>query len=177
MNASLALTWFIAALVAPLVATAPRPPSDGAIPTVQTRLLEQINAHRRSYGLDALTLDAIAQRAAQYQAQDMERNGTMRHQDSSGRSPMSRYAAFGGHASLYGENVAFYGDEVTESRAAWAAVSKLDALMMAERPPEDGHRANILSPDYKGIGIGVAIGPNGLYVAEDFVSQANDQER
>ncbi len=104
----------------------------------------------------------------------MESNGVMRHEDSGGRTPMTRYTAFGGRAALYGENVAFYGDTISESDAAWHAVSKLDAMMMAEQPPTDGHRENILSPDYRAIGVGVAVGPNGLYIAEDFVSPASE---
>jgi uncharacterized protein YkwD len=172
VNSSFALTWILAAIVLPFLAPAPQPRPQDPVPAIRARLINQINAHRRTYGLTPLTLDTIAQRAAQFQAQDMESNGVMRHQDSNGRTPMARYTAFGGHASLYGENVAFYGDAISESDAAWQAVVKLDDMMMAERPPTDGHRENILSPDYKAIGIGVALGPNGLYIAEDFVSPA-----
>ncbi len=164
----------IAAIVLPFLAPAPLPHAEDPGPAVRARLINQINAHRRSYGLAPLSLDTIAQRAAQFQAQDMESNGVMRHQDSDGRTPMTRYSAFGGHAALYGENVAFYGDRISESDAAWQAVAKLDEMMMAERPPSDGHRENILSPDYRSIGIGVAVGPNGLYIAEDFVSPASE---
>jgi len=172
VNLSFNFIWIIAAVVLPFLAPMPPARAEDPVPAIRARLINQINAHRRAYGLVPLVADPIAQRAAQYQAQDMESNGVMRHEDSSGRSPMSRYAAFGGHAALYGENVAFYGDSMSESDAAWQAVSKLDAMMMAERPPSDGHRENILSPDYRAIGIGVAVGPNGLYIAEDFVSPA-----
>ena len=174
MNSVLALIWIIAALVLPFLAPAPQQRPEDPTNAVRARLINQINAHRRAYGLAPLSLDPIAQRAAQFQAQDMEANGVMRHQDSSGRTPMRRYVAFGGHASLYGENVAYYGDTISESDAAWQAVSKLDEMMMSERPPSDGHRENILSPDYKTIGIGVAVGPNGLYIAEDFVSPTSE---
>ena len=172
MNLSFNLIWIIAAVVLPFLAPMPPARAEDPVPAIRARLINQINAHRRAYGLSALAADPIAQRAAQYQAQDMESNGVMRHEDSNGRSPMRRYAAFGGHATLYGENVAFYGDSLGETDAAWQAVSKLDDMMMAERPPSDGHRENILSPDYKAIGIGVAVGVNGLYIAEDFVSPA-----
>ncbi len=174
MNSAFALTWIIAAIVLPFLAPAPQPKAEDPTRAVRARLINQINAHRRTYGLAPLSFDPIAQRAAQYQAQDMEANGVMRHEDSNGRTPMGRYSAFGGHAALYGENVAFYGDAIAETDAAWQAVAKLDDMMMAERPPSDGHRENILSPSYKAIGIGVAVGPNGLYIAEDFVSPASE---
>lgn len=170
LNLSFNVVWIIAAVVLPFLAPMPPARAEDPVPAIRARLINQINAHRRTYGLAPLTADPIAQRAAQYQAQDMESSGVMRHEDSNGRTPMRRYAAFGGHAALYGENVAFYGDSLGETDAAWQAVSKLDDMMMAERPPSDGHRENILSPDYKAIGIGVAVGVNGLYIAEDFVS-------
>jgi len=40
--------------------------------------------------------------------------------------------------------------------------------MMAEQPPNDGHRENIVSPNYDAVGIGVAVGPGGVYLTEDF---------
>jgi uncharacterized protein YkwD len=92
----------------------------------------------------------------------------MQHEDSTGRTPMQRYAAMGGHAGWYAENVGWYGLDVSGNTELWTAVSKLDAQMMAETPPDDGHRENILSPVYDAVGIGVSVGPHGLYLAEDF---------
>jgi uncharacterized protein YkwD len=160
----------IAAIVLPFATPIAQQGPEDPVAGVRARLINQINAHRRAAGLTILSPDPLAQQAAQLQAQYMETSGTMRHEDSDGRSPMERYLELGGRASLYGENVAYYGDSFTETEAVWAAVSKLDAMMMAERPPSDGHRENILSPAYRGIGIGVAIGPNGIYIAEDFVT-------
>jgi len=139
---------------------------------VHARLLSAINEHRREAGLAPLVEDPIASRAAQYQAEDMQNNNVMRHKDANGRSPMTRYAAFGGNAQVYGENVAYYGENLAEGTAQWAAISTLDQMMMAEKPPQDGHRKNILSSDYSAVGIGVAVGPHGIFIAEDFVGPA-----
>ena len=170
MNPVIGLCSIVAAVTLPFLAPVPQRQPDDAVSGVRARLVNEINAHRRASGLSALALDPLAQRAAQYQAQYMESSGVMRHDDSDGRSPMKRYDDMGGHASLYGENVAYYGDSFSETDAVWQAVQKLDSMMMSEQPPSDGHRENILSPDYKAIGIGVAIGPNGIYIAEDFVT-------
>jgi uncharacterized protein YkwD len=145
------------------------PPTQADIQAVRLELLAQLNAHRADQGLAALGTDATAQIAAQYQADDMSSAGIMRHQDSTGRTPMERFNAFGGHASWYGENVGWYQADPDGETGVWSAVSKLDAEMMAEQPPDDGHREAILSPHYQAVGIGIAIGPNGLYLAEDFV--------
>jgi uncharacterized protein YkwD len=165
------LNVILAGLVVTFTFLAPSPQRlPDPIPAIRARLLAHINEHRRVYGLPPLAYDPLAGRAAQEQAQYMEQTGSMGHEDPAGRSPMQRYEDLGGHPALYGENVAYYGDTVTQVDAAWHAVVRLDAMMMAERPPSDGHRENILSPAYRAVGIGIAIGPNGIYIAEDFVT-------
>jgi uncharacterized protein YkwD len=148
---------------------APSPPSGSEIDDIRSKLLDLLNEHRQAQGLPDLGMDGTAQEAAQYQADDMQQAGVMRHEDSSGRSPMDRFDAFGGHAAWYGENVGWYQLDPGDPAAIWSLISKLDADMMAEQPPDDGHRETILSPRYSAVGIGIAVGPNGLYLAEDFV--------
>jgi uncharacterized protein YkwD len=145
------------------------PPSAADMSGLRRQLIAALNAHRIALGLTPLHIDRIAEQAAQFQAQDMSHAGEMRHQDAGGRTPMQRYAAYGGHAGWYGENVGWYGLDVGGEPALWAAVSKLDAQMMAELPPNDGHRENVLDGHYEAVGIGVSVGPHGLYLAEDFV--------
>ena len=156
---------------APRAGAAALSPDAEAMNALRNRLLALLNAHRTATGLPALVLDLVAQSAAQYQAKDMESAGVMRHTDSSGRSPIQRFQSIGGLASLYGENVAYFGLDVSDLDNEWQAVDKLDAMMMAEQAPDDGHREAILSRAYRKVGIGVAIGANGLYLAEDFVTR------
>lgn len=146
-------------------------PDQDSLRALRSRLLELLNAHRAETGLPQLTLDPLAQSAAQSQAKDMENAGIMRHTDSSGRSPYQRFQSIGGLATLYGENVAYFGLDVNDLANEWEIVDKLDAMMMAERAPDDGHREAILNRTYREVGIGVAIGANGLYLAEDFVAR------
>jgi len=144
------------------------PPSQADLDAVRSRLLDALNDHRREAGRPPLRVDAVAEQAAQYQADDMARTAKMQHEDSTGRTPMQRYAAMGGRAGWYAENVGWYGLDVSGQTELWTAVSKLDAQMMAEQPPDDGHRENILSATYDAVGIGVSVSQNGLYLAEDF---------
>lgn len=153
----------------PQDASSGRPPSAADVDAIRAELLDALNAHRSVLGLAPLHVDPVAQEAAQYQADDMSANAVMRHQDATGRTPMQRYYAMGGNAMRYAENVGWYGLDVTGSADMWKAVDKLDAQMMAEQPPDDGHRRNILSGAYDGVGVGVAVGTHGLYLAEDFV--------
>lgn len=150
-------------------ASSSAPPSEADMSAVRKQLIAALNAHRLTLGLRALRSDTIAEQAADFQAQDMSHAGEMRHQDANGRTPMQRYASFGGHAGWYGENVGWYGLEVGGAPALWSVVAKLDAQMMAEQAPNDGHRENILDQHYDAVGIGISVGPHGLYLAEDFV--------
>jgi len=147
------------------------PPAKPDVDALRNELLGVLNTHRQEAGLDALTIDPIAEQAAQYQADDMLRSDAMRHTDSTGRSPIDRYMALGGTGRWYGENVGWYGLDVLTQPALWSAVSKLDSEMMAERPPDDGHRKNILATQFNAVGIGVSVGTNGLFLAEDFVGK------
>ena len=170
MNLTLAFFYFAAAFVLAYLAPVPHTTTiavDNSL--VRTRLVAQLNAHRHEFGLPPLGLDAIAQKAAQLQADDMQVNNALRHLDSGGRSPLVRYSDLGGRAEAYGENVAYYSDPIAEPTQQWNVVVKLDGLMMAEKPPQDGHRENILSPNYDAVGIGIAVGTHGIFIAEDFV--------
>ena len=136
---------------------------------VRRALLSELNAHRHKLGAPPLGIDPVAQRAAQMQADDMAQFGRIRHADSYGRLPMTRYEVLGGEPRFYGENVAYYGIRTTEYAIVRGIVGRLDELMMAERPPNDGHRENILSRRFEAVGIGLTLGPNGIFLAEDFV--------
>jgi uncharacterized protein YkwD len=149
----------------------PASPSPDDVESVRSELLDRLNEHRTDDGIAALQTDATAQAAAQFQADDMASAGVMRHSDSQGRTPMERYLALGGRTHLYGENVGWYELDAAGESAMWSAVAKLDDDMMAEQPPDDGHREAILNPQYRAAGIGIAVGKNGLYLAEDFLGQ------
>lgn len=159
------------ATIQPPGVASPGPPAAADLFALRSQLLDTLNAHRRSIGIAALRVDAIAQAAAQAHAEDMARDGIVRHGDAKGYSPMTRYMVRGGHAMTYAENVAWYGLNTIDRASLSAELAKLDAQMMAETPPNDGHRRSILSPAYDGVGIGIAIAPSGLYLTEDFAGR------
>ena len=136
---------------------------------VRRDVLDDINTYRRKAGKAPLGIDTAAQKAAQLQADDMAAAGMLRHNDQWGRLPMTRYEVLGGSPRYYGENVGYFGVHATTYIIVKLVVERLDALMMAERPPADGHRENILSRRFEAVGVGLALGPKGIYLAEDFV--------
>jgi len=42
--------------------------------------------------------------------------------------------------------------------------------MVNEQPPNDGHRRNILDPHHTGVGIAIAVGKNGVAMAQEFTN-------
>lgn len=162
----LIIALLVAAGLGPLPSQGPPPRAELA--ELRAELTDALNQHRAAFGLPQLHTDPTAEQAAQYQAENMLATGNLGHVDSAGRSPMMRYAQFGGKADYYGENVGFRSPAVVDEALLWDVLSKLDQAMMAEIPPNDGHRRNILSKHYDAVGIGIAVGPNGVFMAEDF---------
>jgi uncharacterized protein YkwD len=67
-----------------------------------------------------------------------------------------------------GENIG-EGGPVFSNDAAASMVSMIHQGMMAEKPPDDGHRRNLLSKDFHRIGISIYIdAQNTLWLTEDF---------
>jgi uncharacterized protein YkwD len=160
----------LALLVAVNLIPTTGPPPAAELKQLRSELMAALNGHRAQLGLPPLATDPIAQQAAEFQAVDMLDADELRHEDSSGRSPAARYKAYGGESDYYGENIGFHSPGVLDPVLLWGVLSKLDAQMMAEVAPNDGHRRNILSNHYSAVGIGVAVGPNGVYMCEDFSS-------
>lgn len=124
-------------------------PAPGDLSTVAQATLCLINQQRREAGLPALTQDQRLNRAAGMHSEDMVRHGYFDHVSPGGSSPVARMTAVGylspsvGYA--VGENIAWG----TLSLATPAAI--VTAWMHS---PE--HRANILRPEYRQSGLGIA---------------------
>ena len=69
-----------------------------------------------------------------------------------------------------GENIG-EGGPVFSNDNSLNMVSMIHQGMMAEKPPEDGHRRNLLSKDFHRIGISISIDAhNTLWLTEDFAN-------
>lgn len=110
------------------------------------RMLELVNQQRGAAGLAPLTLNAQLTAAAQGHSQDMADHNFMDHNGSDGSSPFDRMQRAGYSFSFAGENVAAGQSTPDDAMSSW----------INETPPNDGHRQNILSPNFREIGIGYA---------------------
>jgi uncharacterized protein YkwD len=109
------------------------------------------NAKRRDHGLRQLRVDSRLSTAARRHSLDMVRRGYFAHTGPSGDTFVQRIRAAGYLASarrwLVGENLGW----------GWGASASPGAIVKAwMRSPE--HRRILLRPDYREVGVGVALG-------------------
>src|SRR4051794_4176907 len=132
-------------------------------------LLELINSERSKVGLEPLAFNGKLDDAADSHGTWMLATDTFDHTGVNGSDPQVRMETagytFGGSSWAFGENIAYY--SATDS-ALSAAVDTLHTNLM--NSPE--HKANILSSDFKEIGVNFETGEFGnAHVAmtvEDF---------
>ncbi len=148
------LTALLTAIVKPAAAQ-----SDEA-----AQILALINTLRTQSGLLPLDVNSQLTSAAQGHSDDMAATGNIDHTGSDGSSIDSRIRASGfGHwrsFGIWGENI--YGGQLADVKAAWNFWINSQV-----------HRANLLSPRYREIGIGVGHSANGTYYTLDFGAEPN----
>ena len=120
-------------------------PNAGNQVAVKAATLCLINAQRAKQGLQPLTENPLLQRAAELHSRDMAKRKFFEHQNPDGVQPDARIVRQGYPPILVGENLA-WGETVKSSPAVIVG-------MWMKSP---GHRANILEPGYREIGIGLA---------------------
>jgi uncharacterized protein YkwD len=115
-------------------------------PSGETRMLQRVNSARSGVGVSPLRMDPVLQEAARQHSRDMYQRHYFSHQTPDGKSPYDRLREAKFHFVTAGENIAFASDP----DQAW------DSLIHS---PD--HRANILNPDFRCVGIGAYKGLNG----------------
>jgi uncharacterized protein YkwD len=126
----------------------------------QKYVLGLVNRDREKAGLRPVVLDDTASKAGLSHARDMARKGFTGHLGSDGSTPEQRYSESGG-SDFVQENAACLADTVErplddKPRFDPAKLAALHAMFMAELPPNDGHRRNVLNPLHNRLGIGIA---------------------
>jgi uncharacterized protein YkwD len=121
---------------------------------METAMLALVNQSRQAAGLEPLTANSRLRAVARLHGADMFAYGYLSHESRDGLLPLARVEAAGLSPWHVGENLAYASD-----------VPEAHRLLMQS----PGHRANILSPTYHWVGIGVMDGGRrGVLVVEDF---------
>lgn len=123
-----------AAQKAPAAATAP------STSNYEQKVAELVNIERQKNGLAPLTLDSAMSNVARIKSKDMADNNYFAHQSPTYGSAGNMLTQFGIKWSAWGENIAAGQRTPEEVVNAWMN--------------SEGHRANILSPNFSRIGVG-----------------------
>lgn len=154
----------------PTATPAPSSPSSSADYAVQ-QVLNLINKARAEQNLPPYALLDGLTRSAGDHNKLMAAGCGMSHQ-CPGEPPIGdRETADGVHWSSAGENIGFAGPVDNTTAAIAATAVSLTQSMLDEKPPEDGHRQNILSSGFRYIGIAVLRDSKGsVWLTHDFAS-------
>jgi len=143
------------------------PVTDGP---VVDQVLDHINAARAAEGLGALTLDTRLSKASAKHNQLMIDGCGLSHQCPGEQSLGDRFTAQGVQWSSAGENIGFGSSGSSDAEIVKAANGLTDS-MLAETPPDDGHRKNLLNKGFQRIGLSIVRDGKGVtWMTQDFVN-------
>ena len=108
----------------------------------QQQVLDLVNAERTKRGISALTLDSNLSSVATKKSQDMVNKNYFDHTSPTYGSPFDMMKQFGISYRTAGENIAKGQKTQQEVVTAWMN--------------SEGHRKNILNPNFTNLGVGIA---------------------
>ncbi|MGH3246217.1 MAG: CAP domain-containing protein, partial [Trebonia sp.] len=131
--------------------------------------LALINQARATAGLPALTITSGLEASSSAHNLRMAGGCGLSHQCQGESAIGDRETAAGVHWTAAGENIG-EGGPVADTTAASAQMAVgLTQSMLDERPPNDGHRLNILSSTFTHVGIAVDRDGSGtVWLTQDF---------
>ncbi|WP_328753135.1 CAP domain-containing protein [Streptomyces sp. NBC_00285] len=128
-----------------------------------------MNQARKAAGLPDYTISDGLNRSAAAHTTVMAGGCGLSHQCPGEAALGARETAAGVKWTAAGENIGESEGVGTDSAAIAGAAVDLTQQMLAEQPPNDGHRRNILSSSFSHVGISVYRDTNGtVWMTQDF---------
>jgi uncharacterized protein YkwD len=119
-------------------------------------LLDLTNAERKKEELPPLKASALLSKAARAHSQNMAKQGKLEHELDE-KTPVDRIKETGYKIRRAGENIAFGSDNLP--------LAEIMKLWMES----EGHKANIMNPDFTELGVGIARNDKGeVYYTQVF---------
>lgn len=145
-------------------AATPRPTLAATEAGIANSVLAMLNGERAAHRLAPLSMNSRLIKSAHGHNLTMARFNTMSHQLPGEAFFATRISQAGYRWRAAGENIAW------NTNRSLNGARTLESMMYNERPPNDGHRLNILSSSFRNVGIDVLIDPRTgkLWLTEDF---------
>jgi len=137
--------------------------------TLRQHLLRLINRDRQIYRLPPVQLDLEASAIGDDYCRAQVRNRTTGHYTIDGLSPYMRYSFAGGNDAVSENAAAWSATYAFNERALYEMARRSEDAMMAEAPPNDGHKRTILDPHATHVGIGMAWERGEFRIVQEFV--------
>ena len=148
---------------------AANPPAGTSLGSAAAQVLALINQARSAAGQPALTITAGLNASASKHNSTMAGGCGLSHQCPGEPDLGARETAAGVHWTAAGENIGEGGPVAGNAAAIARMAVSLTRSMLNEKPPDDGHRKNILSSSFTHIGIAVFRDPSGtIWLTQDF---------
>ncbi|MGN9865788.1 CAP domain-containing protein [Bacillus swezeyi] len=129
--------------------------ASSSVSAYEKEVVELTNAERKKQGLKPLTLDEKLSKVARTKSQDMKDNNYFDHNSPTYGSPFDMMKKFGISYRTAGENIAKGQRTPQEVVKAWMN--------------SEGHRKNIMNPDFTHIGVGYV--KDGNYWTQQFIGK------
>jgi hypothetical protein len=156
-------------VVASVLCLAPHATASDLRDALRLELFERINEVRLAHGLAPLQKDPVAFRVAQQHCARQIFDGSYGHFATDGLAPYHRYSSAGGNDGLL-ENTASWSADTPYADDEIRDLAERSLLaMLAEEPPDDGHRRAILDPWATHLGTGVAWRGGEVRIAHEFI--------
>ncbi|HIK24733.1 MAG: CAP domain-containing protein [Thermosynechococcus sp. Uc] len=139
--------WQIGAPQVDVIAAQPK----RSLAEVRAFALQLVNRDRRLNGLPPLVADELLTKTAQRHAEDMLKRQYFSHINPEGQSPMDRFIALGGRGGV--------GENIMEQRGVLGLMLNYKLIEHCQKGwmYSDGHRQNILYPEFTRFGFGIAL--------------------
>lgn len=148
------------------VAPAPAIPPPAPSSDMAVYALNQINAARGAYGFAPVTLDASITAVAYAHAYDQAVNGYFSHTSLDGRTREDRLRAGGVSYSWSGENQCYLVGRSLQATLDWCHAQ----FMSEPYPGQFNHIANILNPNARRVGVGIAQSGSRVIITWNFTN-------
>jgi hypothetical protein len=138
---------------------------------VRVAVFERINRDRVDAGLKPVQWDEDAARVADAFCSRQVRERSRGHFLTDGVPPYAR-TGLAGVFGMQSENSVSWITSALEIREKLEGIALAGhEQMMAEKPPNDGHRRTILDPDATHVGVGYAAGDSRFQMAQEFMTR------
>lgn len=135
----------------------PPTPNIPGLSQIEQEVVRLANVERQKSGLAPFTASSELSRVARFKSEDMAKNNYFSHNSPTYGDPFNMMKSFGIKYTSAGENIA---------KGYLSAQSVMKGWMNSS-----GHRANILNPSFKTIGVGAYTAPNGtIYWTQMFTN-------